>query len=88
MTYRFAGRLAQDGKLQIFVSKGDIPLVAKVGDNLDGYVVESITANSIVLLYPPLGHRENIVIPIVGSGESATLPVQAPQVPARTSAGK
>jgi len=79
MTYRFAGRLAQDGKLQIFVSKGDIPLVAKVGDNLDGYVVESITANSIVLLYPPLGHKEQIFVPPGIPGDAAA--AAGPMVP-------
>lgn len=71
MTYRFAGRLAQDGRLQIFVSNGDTPMVAKPGDNLGGYVIESIGASAIALVHPATGHRESIFIPPVGTGEGA-----------------
>lgn len=55
MTYRFAGRFVQDGKSQIFLSQGDTPIAVKPGTRLDGgYVVESITADAVALLYPPL----------------------------------
>lgn len=92
MSYRFAGRLMQDGKVQIFVSKGDVPVVAKVGDLLDGYLIEAIAANSINLVHPPTGHRQSIFIPPVGSidagfpGSNAaavtrSVPVPAPQRP-------
>lgn len=65
MIYRFAGRLLQDGKLQVFVSKGDTPLAIKQGDVLEGgYVVEAITADTIALIYPPLGHKASISIPV------------------------
>jgi hypothetical protein len=63
MTFRFVGRFIQDGKFQVFVSKGDTPVAVKVGDNLDGYVVEDITTSSIALVYPPLGHKMSIAIP-------------------------
>jgi hypothetical protein len=63
MTFRFVGRFIQDGKFQVFVSKGDTPVAVRVGDNLDGYVVESISTSAIALVYPPLGHKMNIAIP-------------------------
>jgi hypothetical protein len=63
LTFRFAGRFLQDGKSQVYVSNGDTPLAVKVGDTLDGYVVESISAGSIALVYPPLAHRQSIAIP-------------------------
>ena len=87
MTYRFAGRLRQDGKLQIFVSNGDIPVVARVGGNLDGYVIESMTASSIALVYPPTGNKDSIVIPpeVLGEG-SLTIPSASAATP-RTAPG-
>ena len=63
MTFRFVGRFIQDGKFQVFVSKGDTPVAVKVGDNLDGYVVEGVNASSISLVYPPLGYKMSIAIP-------------------------
>lgn len=74
-TYRFAGRLVQDGTVQFFVSKGDTPIAVKPGANLDGYVVESITPNVIALVYPPLGHRENIIVPPGIPGDAPAVPV-------------
>lgn len=62
MAYRFAGRLVQDGVVKIFVTKGDTPVAVKVGDALDGYVVESIGAQAIGLVYPPLGTKASIAI--------------------------
>lgn len=77
MTYRFAGRLAQDGKEQLFVSKGDTPVAVKLGGTLDGYVVESISAGAIALVYPPLGHKEQIFVPpgIPGDAVAAAGPM-------------
>ncbi len=80
MTFRFAGRFIQDGKFQVFVSNGDTPIGVKVGDNLDGYVVEAITANSVALVYPPLAHKMSIAIPpeFVVDGSTPTAPFMAP----------
>jgi len=85
MPYRFAGRLVQDGKVQFFVSKGDTPIAVKLGDTLDGYVVESISASSIALVYPSLGHRESIAVPPGIPGENPALPATA-SVPAAPAA--
>jgi hypothetical protein len=75
MSYRFVGRLLQDGKLQVFVSKGDTPIAIKVGDTLEGgYVVETITADAIALVYPPLAHRVHIAIPPIMSAAGSTAP--------------
>jgi hypothetical protein len=78
MAYRFAGRLLQDGKLQVFVSKGDTPIAVKVGDRLDGgYVVEAITAEAIALIYPPSGLRTSIAIPLIISATGSIAPSNA-----------
>ena len=75
--YRFVGRLLQDGNLQVFVSKGDTPIAIKVGDTLEGgYVVESITADGIALIYPPLAHRTRIAIPPIMTDAGSTAPAK------------
>ena len=91
MSYRFAGRLVQDGVAKIFVTKGDTPVAVKVGDKLDDYLVESIGSQSIALVYPPLGTKASIAMSAVqdGSGQGAVAPAslsppppQAPSTPA------
>jgi hypothetical protein len=78
MLYRYAGRVAQDGQLRVFVSRGDAaPIAIKAGDTLDGgYVVEAITASAITLVYLPLRHRESIAIPPMADGAVAPVTPQ------------
>ncbi|OGA46702.1 MAG: hypothetical protein A3F74_21050 [Betaproteobacteria bacterium RIFCSPLOWO2_12_FULL_62_58] len=71
MPYRFAGKLIQNGQLQVFLSKGDTPIPIKQGEVLDGtYRVESIAESGITLVYLPLGHKEHI--PAGGTLPAAT----------------
>lgn len=87
MLYRFAGRLLQDGQTRIFVSKGDTPIAIKPGDNLEGYVIESITSTAISLVYPPLGSKASIAItPIpadAASPATSATPAALGTLPAR-----
>jgi len=63
MPYRFAGKLLQDGKLQVFLAKDDVVVPIRQGDTLDGaYRVESIGEAQITLLYLPLKHKESIPV--------------------------
>ena len=77
MPYRFAGKLLQDGRLQIFLAKDDVVLPIKQGDTLDGaYRVESISDAQITLLYLPLKHKETI--PVSSSLPLAGAPAATP----------
>ena len=76
MPYKFAGKLLQDGKLQIFLSKGDAVVAIQEGDTLDGaYRVESIEEAQITLLYLPLKRKETI--PVSSSLPLAGAPARA-----------
>jgi hypothetical protein len=80
MPYKFAGKLLQDGKLQIFLSKGDAVVAIQEGDTLDGaYRVESIEEAQITLLYLPLKRKETIPVssslPLAGSQARAAAAV-------------
>lgn len=63
--YRFLGRMTDpDGIEQTLLGRGDAAIPVKAGTALDnGYVVESITADAIVLAYPPLGTKITLSIP-------------------------
>ncbi len=88
MPYRFAGKLVQDGKVQIFLSKQDLIIPISEGQTIDGtYRVESITPERVTLIYLPLAHKERI--PVQGSPTAAAqAQTSGPgTVPARTVIG-
>ena len=62
---RFLGTMLNpDGKRLVYLARGEAAVLVGVGDRLDeGYVVESFTADSVVLVYPPLNARATIPIP-------------------------
>jgi len=73
MPYRFAGKLLQEGRLQIFLAKDDVVVPVREGDTLDGtYRVESIGEAQITLMYLPLKHKE--AIPVSSSLPLAAVP--------------
>lgn len=63
--YRFLGRMTgPDGGQQILLGHGEKAVVIVKGTILDnGYVVESISADAVVLAFPSLGARASIPIP-------------------------
>jgi hypothetical protein len=61
--YKVAGTLVQAGAKRVYLVKGDRVYEAKQGDDLDeGYRVETIAADHVVLLYVPLGKKEELPI--------------------------
>lgn len=63
--YRYLGRMTgPDGSQQILLGRGETSVSIAKGTVLDnGYVVESISTDAIVLNYPSLGVRTSISIP-------------------------
>lgn len=63
MPYRFAGKLVQDGKPQVFLAKGDVAFPINQGQILDGaYRVEAIGEDRVTLVYLPLNHKDSIAL--------------------------
>lgn len=62
---RFLGTMLDpEGKRLVYLARGDAAVLVGAGDRLDeGYVVESLTPDSVVLVYPPLNTRATITIP-------------------------
>lgn len=80
MPYRYAGRVLHEGKLKVYLAKGDEVFAVRKGETLERtYRVESIEDTRITLRYLPLGRLQTIPV------ESA-LPLAAAQPAAATRA--
>ena len=84
--YKVAGTLVQAGAKRVYLVKGDRVYEAKQGDDLDeGYRVDTIAADHVVLLYVPLGKKEELAIASTLGADIAlasTAPARAPAAPA------
>jgi hypothetical protein len=70
--YKVAGTLVQGGAKRVYLLNGDRVYEARQGDDLDGgYRVETIADDHVILLYVPLGKKEELPI-------AATLGVDVP----------
>lgn len=62
---RFLGSMVNpEGERLLYLARGDAAVQVKVGDRLDeGYMVESLSAEAVGLVYPPLGVHVTVAIP-------------------------
>ncbi|HWI14641.1 MAG TPA: hypothetical protein VNT02_10325, partial [Burkholderiales bacterium] len=59
LPYTYFGRMTEDGKLYVFLQRGERNYTAKSGDVLDAqYRVEDITPGGVVITYLPLKQRQ------------------------------
>ena len=59
MPYRVAGQLVRDGAAHVVLSAGDRVYTVQAGEKLDnGFMVESINAEGVTILYEPLKVRQ------------------------------
>ena len=91
MPYRVAGQVVQDGAAYVLLSSNDRVLTVAAGDKLDGgYLVESINAEGVTLVYEPMGMRQQlafvsalgVVVPIAKTALAPSQPA-AEQVAAQ-----
>jgi len=63
MPYRYAGKVLHEGKLKVYLAKGDEVFAVRQGETLDRvYRVESIEDTRIRLLYLPLRRMQTIPV--------------------------
>jgi hypothetical protein len=65
LTLRYLGSMrTPEGRQLVYLTRGDNAILVAVGDKLDeGYIVESIATDSVVLVYPQLDRRVTVPIP-------------------------
>lgn len=91
MPYRYAGRVLHEGKLKVYLAKGDEVFPVRKGETLErSYRVESIEDTRITLRYLPLGRLQTIpvesALPLV-QAPGAAQPTQQHAQPATANAG-
>jgi len=63
LPFRYAGRLTQDGKTEVFVVRGDEIISVAAGQNIDAqYRVDALSASRIAFTYLPLKTRQSLEI--------------------------
>lgn len=63
LPFAYMGRMVEEGKTTVFLTRQDRNYAAKVGDTLDGtYRVDGIDAGSVTLTYLPLNMQQTLAI--------------------------
>jgi hypothetical protein len=63
LPFAYLGRMVEDGRTTVFLTRQDRNYAAKVGDTLDGsYRVDGIDAGSVTLTYLPLNMQQTLAI--------------------------
>lgn len=63
LPFKYMGKLLDDGKLTVFMTKQDRNYAVKAGDTIEGaYRVESVDAQRVLFTYLPLNMQQTLVI--------------------------
>jgi hypothetical protein len=63
LPFTYMGRMVEEGKTTVFLTKQDRSHAAKVGDTIDGtYRVDNIDASGVTLTYLPLNMQQTLAI--------------------------
>jgi hypothetical protein len=66
LPYRYIGKAIEDGKLSVFLARGDQSYSVRAGDKLDGdYRVAKVTQNAVTFVYLPMKTKQTLDIPAV-----------------------
>jgi hypothetical protein len=63
LPFKYLGQAVEQGKVTVFLSRGDNTYIARPGDTLDGkYRVERVDERMVVFRYLPLGQRQQLAL--------------------------
>jgi hypothetical protein len=66
LPFKYVGKIIDEGKLSVFLTRGDDSYSVKAGESIDGeYRVEKITDSSVTFVFLPLKTRQELQIPVV-----------------------
>jgi Tfp pilus assembly protein PilP len=60
LPFRYLGKMLEDGKLNVFLSRGDESLSVHAGQKLGEYRVDKVTDSEIVFTYLPLKTKQSL----------------------------
>jgi hypothetical protein len=66
LPYRYIGKAIEDGKLSVFLARGEQSYSVRAGDKLDGdYRVAKVTESTVTFVYLPMKTKQTLEIPAV-----------------------
>jgi len=66
LPYRYLGKAIEDGKLSVFLARGEQSYSVRAGDKLDGeYRVAKVTESTVTFVYLPMKQKQTLEIPAV-----------------------
>ena len=66
LPFRYLGKAIEDGKLSVFLSRGEQSYAVRAGDKLDGeYRVAKVTESTVTFVYLPMKKQQTLEIPLV-----------------------
>lgn len=65
LPFVYVGKMIDEGKLSIFVARGDDSFTLHKGQKIDDYRVDKVTESSVVFTYLPLKQKQELNIPAV-----------------------
>jgi len=66
LPYRYLGKAIEDGKLSVFLQRGEQSYSVRAGDKLDGeYRVAKVTESTVTFVYLPMKKQQTLEIPAV-----------------------
>jgi hypothetical protein len=66
LPFAYLGKAIEDGKLEVFLSRGEQSYSVRAGQKIDGeYRIDKVTQNSVSFTYLPLKTRPTLDIPAV-----------------------
>jgi hypothetical protein len=60
LPFKYVGKLIEDGKLSIFLSRGEESLSVKAGETIGEYRVDKVTESEVTFTYLPLKTRQTL----------------------------
>ena len=65
LPFRYVGKMIEDGKLSVFVARGDDSFTLQKGQKIDDYRVDQVSESSVVFTYLPMKQKQELNIPAV-----------------------
>ena len=60
LPFRYLGRMIEDGKLNVFLARGEESLSVRAGSRIGEYRVDSVTDSEVVFTYLPLKTKQSL----------------------------
>ena len=60
LPFRYLGKMLDGGKLEVFLANGNESVVAKAGERIGDYRIESVTEAAVVFTYLPMKTKQSL----------------------------